>query len=294
MLWFLSGLNSLAQNEWYGYVNPEPLIPAENIQMLTNGMGKTTMNAVSPEAVPDTRTAGALLGAMGWFGTQTNKEQLRSGAVDYANTLAGVVEEELDGNGRVAGGAENQAATQGIVGQGLTWASQLDGVDHTDTAEDVLGYLRDDLFDEDARTFASGADDDTYRITARDAGDITGGVNAADAVLGMDIRDQYAQFFNQTLNRGRLQRAQRPPSRSDDEEHAPPLPPAAGGEFGQAAVYNAAVEYDTGADEWSVVDDTFDTAGALYLSNQEIWISQWGGDFYRGRGVPGRSESPPA
>jgi hypothetical protein len=293
MLWFLSGLNSLAQNEWYGYVNPEPLVPQENIQMLTNGMGKTTMNAIAPADVPNTRMAGELLGGIGWFGTQTNKDELRNGAVDYANALAGTIEEELDGNGRVGGGAENQAATQGIVGQGLTWASQLDGVDHTDTAETVLGYLSDELFDENARTFASGTDDDTYRITARDAGDITGGVNAADAVLGMDLKDQYAQFFDGTLNRGGLQRAQRPPSRSEDEEHSPPLPPAAGGEFGQAAVYNAAVEYDTGADEWSVADDTFDTAAALYLSNQEVWISQWGGSFYQGRGVPGQSESPP-
>ena len=291
MVWFLSNLNSLAQNEWYGYVNPEPIIPAENIQRLTNGMGKTTMNAVPVGDVSNTRLAGELLGAMGWFGTQTSKDPLRESAVEYANGLAGVVEANLDGNGRVDGGARNQAATQGIVGQGLTWASQLDGVDHTDTAETVLGYLSEELFDEDAKTFASGTDTDTYRITARDAGDITGGVNAADAVLGLDIKDQYAQFFDQTLNRGRLQRAERPQSRSEDAQHTLPLPPAAGGEFGQAAVYNAAVEYDTGADEWSVVDDSFDTAAALYLSNQEVWVSQWAGDFFPGRGVPGQTDT---
>jgi len=293
MLWFLSGLNSLAQNGWYGYVNPEPLIPAENVQMLTDGMGKTTMNAVPPGDLTNTRMAGELLGAIGWFGTQTSQDALRENAASYANGLAGVVEENLDGNGRVANGADNQAATQGIVGQGLAWASQLDGVDHTGTAEEVLGYLSEELFDEEAGTFASGVDADTYRITARDAGDVTGGINAADAVLGMDVKDQYAQFFDQTLNRGGLQRAQRPPSQSDSEEHAPPLPPAAGGEFGQAAVYNAAVEYDTGSDEWTVTDDTFDTEAALYLSNQEVWISQWGSDFYQGRGVPGQSETPP-
>jgi len=292
MLWFLSGLNSLAQNGWYGYVNPEPLVPPENIQMLTNGMGMTTMNAVPPGDVSNTRLAGELLGAIGWFGTQTNRDELRAGAADYADGLAGVIEDNLGGNGRVDGGAENQAATQGVVGQGLAWASQLDGVDHTGTAEEVLGYLSEELFDAEAGTFASGPDADTYLITARDAGDITGGVNAADAVLGMDLKDQYAQFFDQTLNRGRLQRAERPVSRDEDAEHTLPLPPAAEGEFGQAAVYNAAVEYDTGADEWSVADDTFDTAAALYLSNQEVWLSQWGGEFYPGRGVPGRSETP--
>jgi hypothetical protein len=80
-------------------------------------------------------------------------------------------------------------------------------------------------------------------------------------------------------------------SQSNPDE--PPLPPAAGGEFGQAAVYNGAVEYDTGAGEWSVTDDRFYTADALYLANQDIWVGNWGGDFYQGRGVPGTSDEPP-
>jgi len=293
MLWFLSNLNSFARGGWFGYENPEPLIPAENIQMLTNGMGKTTMNAVSPADIDDTRLAGELLGAIGWFGTQTNKDQLRTGATEYANGLAARIEANLDGNGRVDGGAENQAATQGVVGQGLLWASQIDGVDHTSTAENVLGYLSEELFDEDAGTFASGSGETTYRITARDAGDITGGLNAADAVLGRSgIREQYAAFFNQTVNRGRLQRAERPPSRGENAEFPLPLPPMAGGEFGQAAVYNNGVEYDTNGGEWRVVDDSFDTEAAMYLANQDVWISQWGGDFYQGRGVPGGSDTP--
>jgi len=292
MLWFLSNLNSLAQNGWFGYENPEPLIPAENIQMLTNGMGQTTMNAFPPGEIPNTRLAGELLGAVGWLGTQTTNEDLRASAVDYANGLAGVVTDNSDGNGRVDGGVANQAATQGVVGQGLLWASELDGVDHTDTAEAVLGYLLDELWDDDGGTFRSGVDDDIYTITARDAGDITGGLNAADAVLDMDVRTRYARYFNQTLNRGRLQRATRPQSHDEDAEFALPLPPAAGGEFGQAAVYNAEVAYDSGADEWTVTDDSFDTEAALYLANQEIWISQWGGEFYQGRGRPGHSDVP--
>jgi hypothetical protein len=82
-----------------------------------------------------------------------------------------------------------------------------------------------------------GTDDDVYTITARDAGDITGGLNAAEAVLGRsDLQDVFVQFFDETFNTGRLQRAQRPPSVSN-RENEPPLPPKAGGEFGQAAVY---------------------------------------------------------
>jgi len=296
MLWFLSDLRSLAENGWFGYVNPEPLVPAENIGKLTDGMGKTVMNAFAPGdvAARSTRDLGLMLGAVGWYGTHAGNATLRENAADYANGLAAEVEATLAGNGKVENGSANQAATQGVVGQGLLWASEVDGVDHADTAGDVLGYMTDALWDGDAGTFASGADASSYAITARDAGDITGGLNAADAVLGQSgVREQFARFFDATFNRGRLQRAQRPPSRDTGAEHVLPLPPEAGGEFGQAAVYNGAVEYDTGADEWTVADDRFYTADALYLANQDIWVGNWGGDFYQGRGVPGKSDTPP-
>ncbi|WP_276275778.1 hypothetical protein [Haloarcula regularis] len=232
---------------------------------------------------------------MRWGTTaQAGSAESRSAAADYANGLAEVVESNLAGNGMVENGAANQAATQGIVAQGLLWASQLDGVDHEDTAGDVLGYMIDELWDADAGTFASGRGDSTYTITARDAGDITGGLNAADAVLGnTEVRPLFAEFFDATFNRGRLQRAQRPPSVSGSNPDEPPLPPKAGGEFGQAAVYNGEVAYDTAAGEWSVTDDRFYTADALYLANQDIWVGNWGGEFYQGRGVPGTSDDPP-
>ncbi len=292
MLWFLGDLVSLATGGWFGYENPKPLIPRENLQKLADGVGKTVMNAFPPSKLPTTRVVGELLGGVGWYGTHAGSDQLAGMAADYANSLAGRVAEAVEDSGRVTDGASNQAATQGIVGQGLVWASQLDGVDHRDLAGDVLGYLVDALWDDAADTYMSRTDASTYRITARDAGDITGGLNAADAALDIDIRDQYARFFNQTFNRGRLQRAERPPSHDTEADHPLPLPPKAGGEFGQAAVYNAAVEYDTRADSWSVVDDRFDTEQALYLANQDIWISHWGGDFFNGRGIPGESDTP--
>jgi len=298
MLWFLSDLNSLAQNGWFGYVNPETLIPAEKIQQLTDGMAETTMNAFAGSDVASQeslRSVGLVLGAVGYYAPQAGNDELSSAAADYADELAGVVEDNLAGNGMVENGAENQAATQGIVGQGLLWVSEMDGVDHTGTAEEVLGYMTDTLWDSEAGTFASGEDDTTYTVRARDAGDITGGLNAADEVLGMDgVQETYATFFNNTLRRGRLQRAERPDTRNESFENTLPLPQDAGGEFGQAAVYNTEVEYDVEGDEWSVTDDAFTTADALYLANQEIWISQWGGDFYEGRGVPGQNDEPPS
>jgi len=307
MLWFLSDMTSLAQNGWFGYVNPRPLIPREagadgvfdppvGIQEITDGVAETTMSLFSPEAVASqesTRSVGLMLAAAGYYGPQAGSSELRSAVTEYVDGLATVVENNLAGNGMVQNGATNQAATQGIVAQGLLWASQLDGVDYTATAEDVLGYMTDSLWDDEAGTFAAGADADTYTITARDAGDITGGLNAADAVLGMSgTKDTFARFFDETFNTGRLQRAQRPPS-VNGRENEPPLPPKAGGEFGQAAVYNAEVQYDTDSGSWAVTDDSFRTAEALYLANQDIWVGNWAGDFYQGRGVPGESDTPP-
>jgi len=307
MLWFLSDLTSLAQNGWFGYVNPRPLIPKEaggdgvfdppvGIQEITDGVAQATIDlfdASEVASMESTRSVGQMLAAVGYYGPQAGTDEMRSSAVDYANALADVIDDNLAGNGRVESGAANQAATQGIVAQGLLWASQMDGVDRSDTADDVVGYMFDELWDADGGTFMSGTDASTYAITARDAGDITGGLNAADAVLGRSgVQDTFATFFNQTFNRGRLQRAERPPSRNENAEHPLPLPPAAGGEFGQAAVYNAEVEYDADADEWAVTDPRFRTAEALYLANQDIWIGNWGGDFYQGRGVPGQSDTP--
>jgi len=296
MLWFLSDLVSLAQGGWFGYENPEPLIPSENVQRLADGMARTTTNAFTPGdvvAAGSTRDLGVALGALGWYGTHAGSAELETSTAAYADALAAEVSANLAGDGKVENGTENQAATQGAVGQGLVWASEIDGVDHTSLAGDVLGYLREELWDDDAGTYASGTDVDTYRITARDAGDITGGLNAADAVLGQSgVKAAFARFFDETFNRGRLQRAQRPPSRNTDADHVLPLPPTAGGEFGQAAVYNGAVEYDTAADEWTVVDDRFYTADALYLATQDIWVGNWGGQFYQGRGVPGQNDTP--
>jgi hypothetical protein len=286
---------SLATGGWFGYENPEPLIPAEKIQGLADRLGKTVMNTFGSDSFENSRDIGLMLGGIGWYGTHAGSEDLAAGAADHANTLAARIESNVEGNGRVANGSANQAATQGIVGQGLVWASQIDGVDHVDLAGNVLGYLVDGLWDDDAGTFASAADASTYTITARDAGDITGGLNAADAELGTDIKETFARFFDQTFNRGRLQRAERPPSRDESAEYT--LPPAAGGEYGQAAVYNAEVEHDIDTDEWSVTDPTFDTEGALYLAKTSGSASGAGsstrrGEFYQGRGVPGKSDTP--
>lgn len=79
---------------------------------------------------------------------------------------------------------------------GVAWASRLDGVDHLGSVRDTLGYMRDSLFGENLGIYRAGAGN-THSYTARDVGDITGGVNAANTVLGLGgVKEQYAQFFN--------------------------------------------------------------------------------------------------
>jgi len=77
---------------------------------------------------------------------------------------------------------------------------------------------------------------------------------------------------------------------NNNAEYSLPLPKNVGGEFGQAAVCNTAVTSDT--DQWSVSNGRFTTSQALYLANQDIWISQWGGDFFEGWVVPGTNDAP--
>ncbi|NEU58622.1 PQQ-dependent sugar dehydrogenase [Halorussus sp. MSC15.2] len=294
MLWFLSDMASYAENGWYGYENPSPLIEVGEIRRLTDRMADATFEEYPPERILDAGTArdlGVMLGATGWYGTHAGNAEMETKASDYANDLADVVESNLAGDGRVETDSSHQAATQGVVGQGLLWASQIDGVGRSDAAESALSYLLEELWDEAAGTFATERGATTYTVTPRHAGDITGGLNAADAVLGLDgVKQKFATHFNNTFNRGRLQRSTRWQAYRPEGEYPLPLSPDAEGEYGQAAVYNAEVEYDTETDKWRVTDDSFDTAGALYLSNQDLWISIWGGEEFPGRGVPGRTD----
>ena len=294
MLWFLSDMTSFAKGGWYGYENPEPMIPAKKIQELTDRLAKTIINQFTPEDIVEmgsTRDVGLMLGGIGWYATHAGGEQMREQAVDYANGLADVVVANCADGGKMENAADNQAATQGAVGQGLLWASQADGVDREGAAETILGYFLDDLWDEDVGMFTNG--EGTVTVTAQDAGDVTGGLNAADAVLGMDsVQDVFTTYFQNLFVRGRLQRAQKINSLYPSREYVLPLPPEAGGEFGQAPVYNTEVQYDIDADEWQVTDDTFTTGPAIYLANQDVWISNWSGGFYHGRGIPGQTDVP--
>lgn len=107
-----------------------------------------------------------------------------------------------------------------------------------------------------------------------------------------EAKEAFSGYFENTFVRGRLQRAQLENSRYPTRDHVLPLPSKAGGEFGQAQVYNTEVTYDPSSDEWEATDNTFTAAEAIYLANQNVWIGNWSGGFYVGRGIPGRTDEP--
>lgn len=163
------------------------MLDVEEIQTFADQMATATFEEYPPERILDAgtmRDLGVMLGAAGWYGTHAGDDGLVTDIAAYANRLADLVESQVTADGLIANGSSHQAATQGAVGQRLLGVSQVDGVAHRDAARPVLEYLLDDLWDEQAGTFASGTNDETYRITPRNAGDITGGLDAADAILG--------------------------------------------------------------------------------------------------------------
>ncbi|WP_323191730.1 hypothetical protein [Halostella sp. PRR32] len=216
------------------------------------------------------RALGTALAALATFVKVTGDDGLATDGWRLLRSTVALVEYLLTADGRVVdedgGDGHNLAARQGAVGQGLVYASTV-GIDAEDAARSVCSYLLDDLWNPIALTFASGRDADAHAISVRDAGDVIGGLHAA-ASLGIDgADDRFVEFYDNTFDRGRLQRAQRLAA-ADGEDQEPPLPTGAGGRYGQAPVYNGEVAYDSRTDEWRVTDERYLADGGLYLAAQ--------------------------
>ncbi|WP_323191729.1 hypothetical protein [Halostella sp. PRR32] len=307
VLWTLSEAADFANSGEFGYENPQQVVDADQLQELADNTARTVFGGDDPEISADEvlqkdgpRGLGIMLGAVAHYGAKAaGDDDLESQASAYANNAASLIIDNIDDDGRVAdtGGEEqdepmNQAALQGAVGQGLLWATEgLSDVDHQDTADDVIDYLLDELWDPSSGTFDDELEDDVLTFSARDLGDIIGGINAADAVLDRgDVDNIFSEFFNNTVNRARLQRAERTQSRDPEADFPLPLPADAGDEeFGQAPVLNTEVQYDPRSDQWEVTDDLFTTEQAMYTANQLIWVGEFDGQSYPGSGVPGQT-----
>lgn len=291
VLWFLSMMLDFAGS--VGYDESDEEIDVNDVEALADMTARTVVDEFSPSQIvaeEGARGVGYMLSAVGWYGARGRNDHLLEDVERYADSLAGTIAINVSTDGRIERADEtvNQAAVQAAVGQGMLWAAEGLGVDAEDEAQDVLDYLLDDSWNFRTELFEDELDPRTRTtLTVRDAGDIVGAINAADAILRRDdAREIFVPFFEQSIEESQLQRAQRRPSVDPDEEFSLPLPTRVGNRLGEPPVFNSEVAFDAPRDEWSVLDNAFTAAPAMYAASQGLWLGQIGRNFFPGRGIP--------
>jgi len=173
------------------------------------------------------------------------------------------------------------AAEQAYTLRGLIEAKRTLGIN--DGTIRSLGNAFVDGFNAD-----TGAFDNQSVYTIDDIGAIMGALNALRTFETADVsadavNEVFTSFWEHAVNISGMQQSAPPvkavksPFEYEGEpatffryNDSQPMPPMAGGEFGVAPVFATSVQYADGA--WSVVDATFDTAGAMHASNEMIWF----------------------
>jgi len=121
--------------------------------------------------------------------------------------------------------------------------------------------------------------------TTEDAAALIGALNAAKLFAGGRVNQEqltviFTQFFNTLLNKAKMQISAPPIAAIPAYERKPdalshrhpnlPVPHLAGGDYGVAPVYAAAVSFKNGV--FVQEKDRFDSAGAMHLANEMIWF----------------------
>ena len=119
-----------------------------------------------------------------------------------------------------------------------------------------------------------------YEYSVSEIGDFVGAFSALIYGAGMDeLKGQYAAFFEKTVKVSRLMKSETDMAGGSLDGDVVPEPQNAGGPFGTAPVFASKVlfdpnESDPNRGEWYVTNSEFDTARAMYLATQLIWIGQ--------------------
>jgi len=173
------------------------------------------------------------------------------------------------------------AAEQAHALRALIEAHRTLGID--DGTIRRLGTAFIDGFDPETGAFTNQS-----LYTIDDVGAIMGALNALRTFETADVdadavNEVFTSFWEHAVNIGGLQlsapplKAVKSPFEYEGEpvtffryNNSQPVPPMAGGDFGVAPVFATSVQVTDGA--WSVVDASFDTAGAMHASNEMIWF----------------------
>jgi len=219
----------------------------------------------------DVRGQSLAIQSLVWYAAKTASPNHKARAMHKLASLAGALQSATP----------TTAADQAYALRGLIEAKRTLGIN--DGSIRALGNAFIEGFNAD-----TGAFDNQSVYSIDDVGAIMGALNAlrtfetAD-VNADDVNVVFTSFWEHAVNISGLQQSAPPltavksPFEYEGEPEtffrynaSQPMPPMAGGEFGVAPVFATSVEISDGV--WSVVDGTFDTAGAMHASNEMIWF----------------------
>ncbi len=111
--------------------------------------------------------------------------------------------------------------------------------------------------------------------SASDVADLVGAFGAVIYGTGDEAAmAQYSQFFRTAIKIARLIYSERDEAGGDSDSDEVPASASAGGPYGIAPVFASKVQFKPDLNQWFVTNSGFESAGALYLASQLLWIGQ--------------------
>ncbi len=272
----LSALATAASGSFAWYQAPLPL---EKIRALENSLAA----AIDRSGLAGGASFGELargVQALSWFAFTTERSDLRQKAAGYVADFAARIRSAVDSNVSSFSAPEGLSTLQAhaLAVAALAQASLVrDKVlnDAAAAAADrkaasaVWKSMNDTLWNEGASLFAPEPGARSYTYTPELVAEVVAAFNAADHVLGVSVEQQYGRFFVAAMDGSGLMPAQL--EQTENVNKDTPLPPKAGGEYGQAPVFLTRASYEVSAAAWKVADGRFTTAQAMHLADELLW-----------------------
>lgn len=231
------------------------------------------MYAILPDAtsIEDRATA---IQALAFYGvaSATNRDAVKTKIAEHADALVAATASTT---------LERAAAVHGLISAQRALGSDAWKQDIVTAYADLLSGYEGEL--------ALFSDIDTY--STADIGLILRALNGV-SLYSFEIEPELSlqlirDVFENLVNVSGLQISAPPVTMLPEYERMPApaapesmfhryeamsVPPAAGGDNGVAPVSAATVSYDRAAKTWSASNDAYDTAGAMRLANEMLWL----------------------
>ena len=224
--------------------------------------------AGNPSTIRETSLA---LQSMVWYAAKTNNTANKAKALNKLVSLAHSLEAMTP----------STASDRAFYLRGLIDAKRTLGINNGSIRTVAAEFLNE--FDMDRGGFNS-----QNKYTIDQVGEIIGTLNALRIFETADVDADLAEevfktFHEEIVNKAGLQISAPPlkiaksPFEYEGEPEtyfrygpSQPVPPMAGGEFGVAPVFATSIGLNQG--KWTILDSSFDTAGAMHASNEMIWL----------------------